>query len=106
MGRPGNVEQLQLALEDDSQHRQANYLLCKHLAETGRTREAITYLRKAVSPEDEKSPWFYNSLAVALRQMGERDEARAAASRGLALAEQNGVGDAVGPLRQLVNALR
>jgi len=106
LGRPGNVEQLRLALEDDPQHRQANYLFGKHLAETGRTRDAIAYLRKAVTPEDEKSPWFYNSLAVALRQMGERDEARAAASRGLALAEQNGVGGAVGPLRQLVNALR
>ena len=106
LGRPGNVEQLQLALEDDPQHRQANYLFGKHLAETGRTREAIAYLRKAVTPEDEKSPWFYNSLAVALRRLGAREEALDAASRGLALAQQNGVSDAVGPLRQLVNELR
>lgn len=106
LGRPGNVEQLRLALEDDPQHRQANYLFGKHLAETGRTRQAIAYLRKAVTPEDEKSPWFYHSLSVALRQLGERDESLAAANRGLDLALQNGVRDAVGPLRQLQDDLR
>ena len=76
-----------------------------HLAEAGRTREAVEHLRKAVTPEDEKSPWFYNSLAVALRQLGEADEALEAASRGLALAEQHRVSDAVPPLRRLVNDL-
>ena len=106
LGGPGNVEPLQLALEDDPRRRQANYLFGKHLAERGRRREAIAYLRKAVTPEDEKSPWFYNSLAVALRRLGEGDEALVAATRGLALAEQNGVSDAQGPLRQLINELR
>ena len=105
LGRPGSLEQLQLALADDPLHRQANYLFGKHLAEAGRAREAIEHLRKAVTPEDEKSPWFYNSLAVALRQLGEADEALEAASRGLALAEQHRVSDAVPPLRRLVNDL-
>ena len=94
--RPLEAERhYRLALENQPNHRAANYHLGRYLAVRRQYREAIGYLEKAISPEDDKTPQFLHFLGLVYERAGNHQKASHATRQARDLAARFGQAELV-----------
>ena len=84
-----------LALQNEPDHRLANFHLARYLIAENRVGEAIDHLLKTKEPVDERTPTYFYGLADAYLRLGNLDLSLRYARKATALAHELGQSDLV-----------
>ena len=97
MNQVGNADEarlhFRLALQNEPNHRLANFHLARYLIAENRVNEAIDHLLKTKEPVDERTPAYVYGLADAYLRLGNRDLSLRYAREAAALAHEFGQSD-------------